>query len=469
MKALFFLVCVLNLLSSRRCVARPNIQEDSLEDPTTTPPPGPPEILSGNYDYETNVDINSYDDEQDSASSVDDPKTYEDISVEIEAVVSRPPPEEKAATKHEANTTNILAKEILEVRGRDPVVEEIEPNIGLVLEWWKILLIVIACLLVTCLCCYLTSCCFLTVDCCSDPYWGCCPCCFVCVKPLKPPPNVALLKKDTNISTSYSLNESSTAPRRSVERSTRSLIQSDKGSSKSVNITNGGAVNEGDITVTTYVPQDSINNTLSSSTTNSAKSVRNYKRARPASQYTGENKPEGLSESLPHVYEDGTGFYFSWLHLLGRSKRRYKVSTRKKPKNTNNNNIYRQSRYRHIAESRSSAVIPTKISKRSSTASSFQVRPFINKRSRSAETVDSLEDMQPPLEESKSERHIPRSRLSANLAQLEARSDRNISGGRTRRTSGRSTPVSCPTAPLLPEYNLKSFEKSLLKSKETTL
>ena len=39
----------------------------------------------------------------------------------------------------------------------------------------------------------------------------------------------------------------------------------------------------------------------------------------------------------------------------------------------------------------------------------------------------------------------------------------------TFRTSGRSTPVTCPTAPLLPEYNLRTFEKSLLKSKETTL
>jgi len=437
----------------------------SIDDLTTTPTPGLPEILSFNYDYETNIDISRYDHEEENPGPLDLQNTHEDISVEIEAVVSRPPPEEKAHTKLEANTTNVLSKEVLEVPGLDPVVEELEHDVGLLLEWWHVLLLVVACMLVTCLCCYLTSCCFFTVDCCSDPYWGCCPCCYVCVKPLKPPPHVALRKKEAHISTSYSLNESSTAPRRSVERSTRSLVMSEKGSSKSVNLTNGSGT--GDITVLTYVPPDS-NNTLSSSTTNSAKSVRNYKRARPASQYTGENKQEGLSESLPHVYEDGTGFYFSWLHLLGRSKRSYKVSTRKKNKNNNNNNIYRQSRYRHIAESRSSAVIPTKISKRSSTASSFQVRPFISKRSRSAETVDSLEDSPPPLEESRSERHIPRSRLSANLAQLEARSDRNL-GGRTRRTSGRSTPVSCPTAPLLPEYNLKSFEKSLLKSKETTL
>ena len=38
-----------------------------------------------------------------------------------------------------------------------------------------------------------------------------------------------------------------------------------------------------------------------------------------------------------------------------------------------------------------------------------------------------------------------------------------------RTSGGRSTPVTCPTAPLLPEYNLRTFEKSLLKSKETTL
>ena len=65
-------------------------------------------------------------------------------------------------------------------------------------------------------------------------------------------------------------------------------------------------------------------------------------------------------------------------------------------------------------------------------------------RSRSAETVDSEGDsMQPMMETVASERHIPRSRLSANLAQLEHK------------------PV--------PEYNLQYFERSLMKSKETTL
>ena len=83
--------------------------------------------------------------------------------------------------------------------------------------------------------------------------------------------------------------------------------------------------------------------------------------------------------------QDGTGSYFSWLHLFNRSKRRYNVSRRvKKPRagtgngtghvsGPGNNNIYRQTRYQHIATGRNSAVIPTKISKRASTASTYNV------------------------------------------------------------------------------------------------
>ena len=85
------------------------------------------------------------------------------------------------------------------------------------------------------------------------------------------------------------------------------------------------------------------------------------------------------------MFQDGTGSYFSWLHLFNRSKRRYNVSRRvKKPSREagngaghvsgpRNNNIYRQTRYQHIATSRNSAVIPTKISKRASTASTYNV------------------------------------------------------------------------------------------------
>ena len=66
----------------------------------------------------------------------------------------------------------------------------------------------------------------------------------------------------------------------------------------------------------------------------------------------------------------------SWLHLFGKSKKQsYKVSRRKKPSSSNPGRTqqYRQTRYRHIAESRNSAVIPTRIAKRSSTASTYNV------------------------------------------------------------------------------------------------
>lgn len=71
-------------------------------------------------------------------------------------------------------------------------------------------------------------------------------------------------------------------------------------------------------------------------------------------------------------------------------------------------------------------------------------------RSRSAETVDELEDVLSPLtvlDTTVSERHLPRSRLSANLAGLQ--------GG----------PAGAGGA----GYNLRYFERSLMKSKETTL
>ena len=150
----------------------------------------------------------------------------------------------------------------------------------------------------------------------------------------------------------------------------------------------GGEGEEERLMSGTYPRVQASANTLTSypesqtATLSSVKSVRNYKRTtRPASTLNGDfAKNAGLSESLPHVYQDGTGSYFSWLHLFGRSKRRYNVSRRKKKPGTNgngvhnNNHIYRQTRYRHIAESRNSAVIPTKISKRTSTASTYNVR-----------------------------------------------------------------------------------------------
>jgi len=445
------------LLMAGGCFSRPTWEEGE-----PTPPPGPPEILSEGEvgeqweqeDWEAEEELTRLENQLASLPGL-----------EITAVVSRAPFEE-----WEEGEGNRTLEDVGERNIGNPVVVESDSTSLLLLTWWQVLLLLLACLLGCCLCSYLSGCCFLTVDCCSDPYWCCCSCLQPCVSPLKPPPHLShsLSRKETHLSTTYSLNESSTAPRRSIERETVSS-QKERGSSRSVR--DSTPVTLADETLASPLMANTLESstTLPTSTLQSGKSVRNYKRAASA------GKP-GLSESQPHVYPEEGGSYFSWLHLIGRSSKRYTVTEPRKQRKANNNNtVYRQNtRYRHIPDSRNSAVIPTKISKRASTASNFNGRPPISKRSRSAETVDSLEDGPAPLlEGSRSERAIGRSRLSANLATLEAgRSERSLgssAGCRARRTSGRSTPVTCPTAPLLPEYNLRTFEKSLLKSKETTL
>jgi len=449
---------VLFLLLAGGCLSRPTWEEEG----EPTPPPGPPEILS---EGEVGEQWDQEDYEEELARLDNQLASLQGL--EITAVVSRAPFEEWE--EEEGNNRTLEDVGERNIGGNPVVIESESDNSLLLLSWWQVLLLLLACLLGCCLCSYLSGCCFLTVDCCSDPYWCCCSCLQPCVSPLKPPPHLShsLSRKETHLSTTYSLNESSTAPRRSIERETLPS-QKDRGSSRSVR--DSTPVTLADETLASPLMANTLESsaTLPTSTLQSGKSVRNYKRAASA------GKP-GLSESQPHVYPEEGGSYFSWLHLIGRSSKRYTVTEPRKQRKTNNNNtVYRQNtRYRHIPDSRNSAVIPTKISKRASTASNFNGRPPISKRSRSAETVDSLEDGPAPLlEGSRSERALGRSRLSANLATLEAgRSERSLgsAGCRARRTSGRSTPVTCPTAPLLPEYNLRTFEKSLLKSKETTL
>ena len=74
---------------------------------------------------------------------------------------------------------------------------------------------VAGCLLVTCLCCYITSCCYLSLDCCSDPYWGCCPWCLPCVPGTRPPHHTKVDSADQTRpdESRYSLNENNGAPR----------------------------------------------------------------------------------------------------------------------------------------------------------------------------------------------------------------------------------------------------------------
>jgi len=482
--SLSWLLIIFLPLASTRPVA------DSGEK-TTTYPPGPPEIISYD-DYEANFDYLDEDEEDDEMSFMNSERNMsnDSISVEIDTFVR----------KSNINSSDEVSKEdqifydlldLTDINKTDVVIMKDSEDLGLELTWWHVLILSIACLLFTCLCCYVTSCCYLTLDCCSDQYWGCCSCCIRFVKPTKPPPHVKLVSKtkthDATVNNSkYSLNENSTAPR--TRGSSKSLTNSNRGSSKSINVVSSSTLNVADkpnkerkYTVDRHkaapeeteqlinpsgdghvgqVQAENVTTLSSSATLSSVKSVRNYKRTRPASTLQGDSfaKNAGLSESLPHVYQDGTGSYFSWLHLFGKSKRRYNVSRRKKPRGQvqgTNNNIYRQTRYRHIAESRNSAVIPVKIAKRSSTASTYNSRPMVNVRSRSAETISSQDDILQvnPMQTvtSSSEKHLPRSRLSANLAQLQAR----------KHSQAAVNPC--------PEYNLKYFEKSLMKSKETTL
>jgi len=411
------------------------------------PPTGPPVILSEGDLGE------DYPGHEEMLDLLDEERLSPPI-LEITAVISRSPIGSiPGGMKEEQAVTSIP----------DTVSVHTPTSPSIQLSWWHLLLLVSSCILLTCLCSHLTGCCFVTADCCSDSYWGCCSSIRPCVPRLKPP--VSLKKKNLQISTSCSLNESSTAPRRSLERNARNL-ENGKGSCVALHT---GAKLETDTEEETLV-LDTKNSTLQS-----MKSVRNYKRTRPSPGK--ERKEEGRSESLPHVYEE-SGSYFSWLHLLGRSSKRYNVAPSKDPtqQHNNNNSVYRHNtRYRHIPDnSRNSAVIPTKISKRSSTASTITVvQPDINNRSRSVDTMNSLEDRQEPLlGSSRSERNIQRSRISAHMAQMKAgRSERILGGGtlQGRRLSGLCTPVSCPTAPIPTEYNLNTIKKELTKSRETSL
>ena len=55
-----------------------------------------------------------------------------------------------------------------------------ESLLTLVDTWWKILLWCLLLLVLLSVCCYFTRCCYLVWDCCTDPFWGCCPRCGCC-------------------------------------------------------------------------------------------------------------------------------------------------------------------------------------------------------------------------------------------------------------------------------------------------
>ena len=102
-----------------------------------------------------------YDENSDSVF-LEDLRRREKITVEIEAFVSKSPFEdmEDSGNNVTRDSDYDLIRELLEVEESGPEREPVE-DLGLVLSWWQVLLLGVGCLLVTCICCYLTSCCYL--------------------------------------------------------------------------------------------------------------------------------------------------------------------------------------------------------------------------------------------------------------------------------------------------------------------
>lgn len=76
-------------------------------------------------------------------------------------------------THNTKNTDSIDRENTNESSGS--ILLENEEFLVLVDTWWKILAWSITVLALSCLCCYFSRCCYLCYDCCSDPFWGCCP------------------------------------------------------------------------------------------------------------------------------------------------------------------------------------------------------------------------------------------------------------------------------------------------------
>lgn len=77
--------------------------------------------------------------------------------------------------QEEEPTIEIGIEVISNHRKHSKIVEDDQEFLVLVDTWWKILAWSAGVLVLSCLCCYFSRCCYLCWDCCSDPFWGCCP------------------------------------------------------------------------------------------------------------------------------------------------------------------------------------------------------------------------------------------------------------------------------------------------------
>ena len=319
------------------------LQLQEAEEGSTTYPPGPPEILAEQWDeYEYNEAL--YDE-------IRRNRTEEPLSVEIDAFVSRAPAPAPAPGTGQGEEREVveyedIIQELLEVEAEAGDQEVARTSLALELSWWQVAVVVAGCLLAAWLCCYSASCCYLTLDCCSDPYWGCCAWCRPCVRPSKPPPHLGLAAprprpgpgpqlarsrdQGVNVSTSaskYSLNENSTAPRTlastpgSRKVGTGPVIGSFHPIITLQSITGGlsspelaSSYNSAPRKVSgssarlaaSEEEERLLEAEVSTLPLASARSVRNYRRTPqrlPASHHNGDRSSHGRAESLPHVHQ----------------------------------------------------------------------------------------------------------------------------------------------------------------------
>jgi len=433
---------------------------------------------------------------------------------------------------HTRNETNILSKNVPEVISTGPRVTQVNPqDYGLKLNWWQVLLVFCATLLFSFNCLYFTKCCYLTVDCCADPYWCCCPSCKALLKLVKPLPKKDKSKKKitlADISTPVSVNKSpdpleSTVsnadagkgngkppPHTRVKESPVELRRNrnpSRGTSPIQILRRPNSTSQ-DIRESSLSLRSSstllINRSISCES-QQKKQVENEKvedivessevqaASEPPKASPTEEKKTLQFNTLPQssqtkeesfntipikiIKEDddkkerapqsnfGRPSNFTWMRSLSLNRsKKCKISSRNLSR-ARSSSYSRSSEYHYIADFQSSLVVATKLTKKTSTLSSYQAKPTVFKRSMSSESIASIEsdsasEVSPGPQMTQSEKILPRSGKSS--LRMEGRNS-GMSFSR------RSTPVTCPTTPLMMEYNFKAFERSLSLSKETCI
>ena len=126
-------------------------------------PPGPPEIISDD-DYDSPSSL--YQDSLNETHFYDELPPLLDqevLKLNVTAFVSRKPHfADDTGEAGDKNSYDDIIQDLMDIK-KTPVDSS---DLGPQLSWWHILLLSVAALLVTCLCCYFTSCCYLTLDCC---------------------------------------------------------------------------------------------------------------------------------------------------------------------------------------------------------------------------------------------------------------------------------------------------------------